>query len=63
MPYPSFAVNDIKILSHSSARVSYIYDGDNNNFRPLEKNDFNSASNVDAFGRMRISSPFTLIRQ
>ncbi len=58
MRYPAFVVNDIKTLNHSSARVAYIYDGGDNNFRPLEKNDFLLPQ--DAFGRLRTSSPLTL---
>jgi hypothetical protein len=50
----------MKTLSHSPAQVAYLYDGHNNNFRPLEKNDLNPVSASDAFGRLRVSEPFTL---
>lgn len=52
-----YKFDNLKELSHTDGEIPFILDKQKNYYRPLAVDDFGS---VDAFGRMRISEPFTL---
>ena len=60
-----YSIQNIAQLAQSAGNIPFIYDNDTDNYRPMEQGDFsffnssNSASQ-DAFGRLRVSEPFTL---
>ena len=60
-----YTFNNLSQLSHTAGQIPFIYDGINDNYRPLEQKDLSFANTAgstsfDAFGRMRTSEPMTL---
>ena len=60
-----YSFDNINQLSHSAGQINFIYDRTQDVYRPLEQSDMSltnseSQTNFDAFGRMRVSEPFTL---
>ena len=60
-----YTFQNLAQLSHTAGQIAFIFDKQNDEYRPLQQSDLsfaNSASstNFDAFGRMRVSEPFTL---
>ena len=60
-----YSFDNINQLSHSNGQIDFIYDRAQDVYRPLEQSDMSmvnseSQTNFDAFGRMRVSEPFTL---
>lgn len=48
-------------LSHTAGQIPFLYDKYNDHYRPIEKGDLGfEETRFDAFGRLRISEPFTL---
>jgi hypothetical protein len=52
-------------LSHTAGNIPFVYDRANDNYRPLEPQDFSlygteGSTSLDAFGRLKTSEPFTL---
>jgi len=52
-----YKFDNLKELSHTDGEIPFILDKQKNYYRALATDDFGS---VDAFGRMRVSEPFTL---
>jgi hypothetical protein len=60
-----YTFQNLAQLSHTAGNIAFLYDRANDNYRPLEQRDLSFANSagstsLDAFGRMRTSSPLTL---
>jgi hypothetical protein len=60
-----YSFDNIQQLSHAAGKIDFIYDRNRDVYRPLEQGDMSminseSQTNFDAFGRLRVSEPFTL---
>jgi hypothetical protein len=60
-----YSFDNIQQLSHSNGQVNFIYDRNQDVYRPLEQKDMSmvnaeSQTNFDAFGRLRTSQPLTM---
>jgi hypothetical protein len=60
-----YSIDNLSQLSQSAGNIPFIYDRDTDTYRPMEQGDFSffnsdNATSQDAFGRLRVSEPFTL---
>jgi hypothetical protein len=60
-----YSIDNLSQLSQSAGNIPFIYDRDTDTYRPMEQGDFSffnseNAASQDAFGRLRVSNPFTL---
>jgi hypothetical protein len=61
----TYTFQNLNQLAHSAGHIPYIYDRQNDYYRALENTDMgllntSSSTNLDAFGRLRTSTPLTL---
>ena len=60
-----YSIQNLSQLAQSAGNIPFIYDKDTDSYRPMEQTDFSffnsdNSSSQDAFGRLRVSEPFTL---
>ena len=60
-----YTFQNLAQLSHTAGQIPFLYDRANNVYKPLEKSDLSlvnseGSTNLDAFGRVRVSTPLTL---
>jgi hypothetical protein len=60
-----YSIQNLSQLAQSAGNIPFIYDKDTDDYRPMEQGDFSffnsdNPASQDAFGRLRVSEPFTL---
>jgi hypothetical protein len=56
-----YSFQNLGQLSHTAGQIPFLYDKYNDHYRPVEKGDLGfEDTRFDAFGRLRVSEPFTL---